>query len=127
MLTMPDTSQASSRGDGAQARVGFLPPFANPVIAAWTVNPAPIFAELNAEYLEFLGRRRSEDVALFSRLASSRTPIEAMQAYQNFYAKAARDYGEEYVALARIGSKFLGIGTGEREAEAADETLSQFD
>jgi CBS domain-containing protein len=110
----------SLRGDasGGVPQLQWLGPlFAG--ITEWNRGLCAVCADANREYLDFLRRRGVEDVGFPARLASCKTPTEVMQVYQSFFEKAARDYQDEYAALARIGSSALSDETD--ESDDADE------
>jgi hypothetical protein len=57
------------------------------------------------EWLSFVHRRMGEDARLAGQLAVSKSPVEFWGRYADFLQKAARDYWEEYAALAKLSSE----------------------
>lgn len=103
MLTISETPRDVRSDDALQAAWGDVFERA----AASSKEIGSVFADLSAEYLNFLQRRSAEDIGLLSQLGSCRTPVELIQAYQTFFLKASQDYRDEYAALARIGKRAL--------------------
>ncbi|MGH1360844.1 MAG: phasin family protein [Burkholderiaceae bacterium] len=76
----------------------------NPVFAAW---PELLTAgmQINAEVANFVSHRISEDMALPSRIASSRNAEDISQTYTEFFQTASQDYANEMQKLTELVSE----------------------
>jgi Phasin protein len=64
------------------------------------------FGTIASEWQDFVGRRLSEDFALVQRLSHSCTPDQILNAYTDFWQKAAEDYGREVTTMTKL---FAGV------------------
>ena len=64
------------------------------------------FGTIASEWQDFVARRLNEDFALVQRLSHSRTPDQMLNAYTDFWQKAAEDYGREVTTMTKL---FAGV------------------
>lgn len=72
-----------------------------PAVAAWQ-QAFHTGLRLNAEVASFLRHRISEDMTLPGRLASSRSPEEFSDSYNEFFQTATHDYFNEMEKLSAM-------------------------
>jgi hypothetical protein len=73
-------------------------------VATWNLKVGSALAAFNGEWFDFVNRRAREDFALIQRLGACQRPDEAWRVYSEFLVKAAGDYRQEFMELARLGS-----------------------
>ena len=87
--------------------------------ALWNGQLGTAVAEVNREWLDFINRRLTQDVALMQSLSACKSPDEVWRAYADFWQVAAKDYQEEFAELAKLGNAALEAGAGELSEAAA--------
>jgi hypothetical protein len=95
----------------------------NPFLAgavSWSGQANEGFGTIFCEWQNFVGRRLKEDRLFLERLSASRTPEQIMQAYTDFWQKAAEDYGKETTTLTKLMA-----GLGSRLAVAAQHATDE--
>jgi hypothetical protein len=88
----------------------------------WTGRYSEGLAMLNSEWLEFVARRTSQDVALMQRPCSCQSPVEARTVYADFWQQAVADCQKESKVLSKLAGGVMSQGVVEahsRMAEAA--------
>jgi hypothetical protein len=98
----------------------------NPFLASaltWSAQANQGFGTIVSEWQSFVGRRLKEDCLLLERLNASRTADQILQAYADFWQKAAEDYGKETTTITKL---MAGLGSRMVVAahHAADEAKS---
>jgi len=77
----------------------------NPFLAAALKGNAQAhegFGTLASEWQGFVAARLQEDVALMQRLTRCCSPHQILDAYTDFWHKAAEDYGKEVTSLTKL-------------------------
>ena len=104
----PDRYYAGASGDSVMPfwtnwSMDMWPPMLSSV-ATWNFKAGSALAAFNGEWFDFVNRRAREDFALIQRLGACQRPDEAWRVYSEFFVKAAGDYQQEFMELARLGS-----------------------
>jgi hypothetical protein len=81
--------------------LGMWPPFLASTLAR-NAQAHEEFAMIAREWQDFLGRRVKEDIDLMQRLTKSGTPNQMLDAYTDFWHKAADDYGKEIATMSKL-------------------------
>lgn len=76
----------------------------NPALSAW---PELISTgmQINAEVASFVSHRLSEDMALPSRIANSRSAEDISETYTEFFKTASQDYAAQMQKLSELVSE----------------------
>ena len=77
-------------------------------------------SECQGRYASFVTTRLSEDMAMPSRLAECRTPMEVLEVWAGFYGTATQQYAEHLRAMTEMGQKIATEAAEEISAEAED-------
>ena len=94
----------------------------------WNAQAHEGFGTIASEWQTFVGSRFREDFALMQRVVHSRTPDQIWVAYTEFWQKAVKDYGKEYMIMLRlaagVGSKSMAAAKSAAEEVGADPVRS---
>ena len=60
------------------------------------------FGTVASEWQDFVGHRIQEDIALMQRIARCSTPDQVLNAYADFWHKAAEEYGKELTTMTKL-------------------------
>ena len=87
--------------------------------AAYNSGLRETFLVLSTEWQTFIRRRMSEDMQLAQQVAKAWTPEELWAITTKFWQKAAEDYAQEYVALAKLaGNRAVSMAEEANHASA---------
>jgi len=85
------------------APLPFNQPFFD-AFAQWNGQIGESVAAINREWMDFLGRRVRQDLALAQQFSSARNPEEFWRVYARFWTQAAEDYQREFAELSRLSA-----------------------
>ena len=60
---------------------------------------------MTSQWVNFVQRRMSENVQLWQRLTTSKTPSDMWSAYSNFWQVAAEDYWKQTAGVTQMMTK----------------------
>ena len=94
----------------------------------WNAQAHEGFGTIASEWQTFVGSRFREDFALMKRVVHSRRLDQIWVAYTEFWQKAVKDYGKEYMIMLRlaagVGSKSMAAAKSAAEEVGADPVRS---
>ncbi len=83
--------------------------FNRPMLSVWTELNGKLIEQAtkaNNEWLGFLGRRMSEDMALSKRFMECKTLQDVIALYSEFFQRAQQQYRDEFQNFARFNQQF---------------------
>jgi hypothetical protein len=107
---------ATQKSDGA----------ANPLAPAMThtmqysTQAMRMLSDCQGKYAAFVSKRLSEDLAMPSRLAECKSPMEVIDVWADFYSTAMGQYADQVRTMTELGQKAVEDTVREAELEVSD-------
>ena len=129
-MASPEPAQASPVSPVLPLDVDVVKELSRPALSAMKAFNGALaanYSNCQNEWLQFLGRRWHENVALPQRLAACKSPVDLQGAWADYWSRTFSQYSEEYQRLAKLCevTAETGVKAAARLEEDAEEAMTR--